>query len=132
MSKKVSGLGKVLLIDDEQIILHATSKMLVNLGYEPEAINSYLGAIDLYKNAYENQDSFDVVIMDLVIPDQIDALEAVKRIKKIDKNAHIILSTGFSEDPIIDNHKKNGFASVIKKPYGIRDLDNILNNVINR
>jgi|GEM_PF-4241156 len=129
-NKKMKKLGRILLIDDEQIILQATSKMLVNLGYEPEIINNYMDAINIYKESYENNMPFDAIIMDLVIPGQINALDTIRLIKDIDEKVNIILSTGYTDDPVVLNYKKFGIRAIINKPYGIKDLDIVLKEVI--
>ena len=68
--------------------------------------------------------------MDLTIPGETGGKETVKKIKEIDKNAKIIVSSGYSNDPVIANYKEYGFCEVIAKPYKMDDVDNILSRII--
>ncbi len=64
----MSGKGKVLLMDDEQIILDVTSEILKFLNYEVMSARDGLTAIDLYKKEKAAGSPFDIVILDLSVP----------------------------------------------------------------
>jgi CheY-like chemotaxis protein len=129
--KIISGKGKVLVMDDEMILLEFVSEMLKHIGYESESAQNGAEAIELYKNAKENGRPFDVVIMDLTIPGGMGGKEAIKRLKEIDPSIKAIVSSGYSNDPVMANYRDYGFVGVLPKPYRLDDLVEVLKNFIN-
>ena len=73
---------------------------------------------------------FDLVIMDLTIPGRMGGEEAVQEILNIDPIAKVIVSSGYSNDPIMANFKDYGFCSAIVKPYQLQKLSKVINQLI--
>jgi DNA-binding NarL/FixJ family response regulator len=73
---------------------------------------------------------FDVVIMDLTIPGGVGGKEAIKELLAMDPEVRAIVSSGYSNDPIMADFKRYGFKGVVAKPYEIRELVEVLNRVI--
>jgi len=65
---------------------------------------------------------FDVVIMDLTIPGGMGGKEAARQILVLDPKAKIIVSSGYSDDPVLAKHTKYGFCDVITKPFPLEEL----------
>ncbi|MBW1707655.1 MAG: PAS domain S-box protein [Deltaproteobacteria bacterium] len=63
-----SGRGRILLMDDEEIVRNVVGQMLEHLGYEAVFAEDGAEAIELYKKAKESGEPFDAVLMDLTIP----------------------------------------------------------------
>lgn len=124
------GKGKVLLMDDEEIILDATSDILDEIGYTVEVAEDGSEAINKYKEALDAGEPYDVVIMDLVIPGGMGGVETIKELLKIDPDAKAVVSSGYSTDPVIANYKKYGFSGAVSKPYKIEDLDRLIRRAI--
>jgi len=76
------GSGRILLIDDEQMIRKSTGKFLKHLGYDVETAKDGSEGIRKYKRAMEEGHPFNVVIMDLTIPGGMGGKEAVRRLKR--------------------------------------------------
>ena len=57
--------------------------------------------------------------------------EAVRELLRIDPNAKVIASSGYSNDPVMADYRTHGFREVIAKPYRIDDLSEVLHKVIN-
>ena len=57
-------------------------------------------------------------------------MEALKQILASDPQVKAIVSSGYSDDPIMANYQEYGFKGVITKPYRITKLSEILNEVI--
>ncbi len=125
------GQGKVLLMDDEDVIRDVISEHLKRLGYEAETAEDGSAAIELYKRAMESGKPFDAVIMDLTIPGTIGGEEVIKKLLKIDHKVKAIVSSGYADNPIMSNFRKYGFSGVIAKPYEIHELNEVLQEVIN-
>ena len=126
----LKGKGKILLMDDEESILRITGKLLKTLNYEAEFVRSGEEAIEHYRNARANGKSFDAVIMDLTIPDGMGGKEAIQRLLEIDPQARGIVSSGYSNDPILAEYEKYGFKGVVTKPFTVEDLSEALAQVL--
>ncbi len=124
------GDGKVLVMDDEEEILEVAQIILKNLGYDVATAKDGKEAIALYKSAMEENKKFDVVIMDLTIRGGMGGKLAIKKLLELDPDANTIVSSGYSNDPIMANFKDYGFTDVIKKPFKAKDLCKILKNII--
>jgi len=123
--------GKVLVMDDEKIVREVVGEMLEVLGYKVEFAEEGQAAIHCYKKAMASERDFDAVIMDLTVPDGLGGKEAVGRLLEIDPAAKVIVSSGYSEDPIMSEYQSYGFKGAVSKPFRIEDLGRILHEVTN-
>ncbi|MDO9289143.1 MAG: PAS domain S-box protein [Thermodesulfovibrionales bacterium] len=124
------GKGKVLVMDDDDIVRLVVGRMLGQCGYEAEFAEDGEGAIELYKKAKESGAPFDAVIIDLIIPAGMGGKEAIKKLIEIDPAIRAIVSSGYSDDPVMSNFKEYGFKDAMAKPYEIADLRQMLHKVI--
>jgi PAS domain S-box-containing protein len=128
--KALFGKGKILIMDDEDFIRKISGEMVKSLGYSAEFAKDGAEAIELYGKALKSEEPFAAVIMDLTIPGGMGGKEAIKELLKIDPNAKVIVSSGYSIDPIMSDCKKYGFMGVVAKPYKISELGNTLKEII--
>ena len=124
------GKGKILVMDDEGFIRDVATKMLSKIGYEVSAANDGNQAIEMYRQAQRSGKPFDTVIMDLTIPGGMGGKEAIQKLKKLDPNVKALVSSGYSNDPIMSNFRDYGFQGVVKKPYRIQDMSDALRSLI--
>jgi len=125
-----TGNGKILIMDDEEIIREVAGEMLKHFGYEVEFAKDGAEALEKYANAMKSGTSFDAVIMDLTIPGGMGGKEAVKKLIEIDPDVKAIVSSGYSSDPVITNFRQHGFAGIITKPYQVSELNEQIKNVL--
>lgn len=125
-----TGQGKILFMDDEQDVRDIAGEMLNYIGYKVEFAVDGVEAIELYKKAKELQQPFDAVIMDLTIPGGMGGEEAIKKLRELDPEIKAIVSSGYSNAPIIAQFQEHGFSGVIPKPYEVKDLSEVLHKVI--
>ncbi|MCK5267600.1 MAG: response regulator, partial [Spirochaetes bacterium] len=131
VEKNIStGKEKILVMDDEKIVRDVIISMLKHLGYNANGSEDGNEAIMLYKKAMKANSPFDIVIMDLTIPGKMGGKKAVKKLLEIDPSARVIVSSGYSNDPIMANYKQYGFKGFITKPYKIEELSEILHEMI--
>ena len=121
--------GRILLLDDEDIVLEVLSEMLNFLGCEADAVMDGRAAIDLYKKAFDNGTPYVGVIMDLTIPGGMGGKETLAGLQEIDPNIKAIVSSGYASDPIMANYKEHGFCGVVPKPYKLEDLSQALTTI---
>ena len=129
-SELMSGVGKVLLMDDEQIIRAVGSEMLQLLGYEVVCARDGSEAVELYRQAQEGGHAFDAVILDLTIPGGMGGKDAVSKILSLDPTAAAIVSSGYSNDQVISEYRQYGFRGAVCKPYRLQELSAILHEVL--
>jgi len=124
------GQGRILLMDDEEMIRNVVSSMLNLLGYEAVLTSDGAEAVAVYQTNLTADRSFDAVIMDLTIPGGMGGAEAVKKILALNPQARVIVSSGYSHDPILNNYKAFGFCNIISKPYQLLDLSRVLSETL--
>ena len=117
-------------MDDEVFIRDLAIQMLSKIGYEVSVANDGNQAIEMYRQAQKLGESFDTVIMDLTVPGGMGGKEAIQQLKKLDPNVKALVSSGYSNDPIMSNFRDYGFLGVVKKPYRIQDMSDALQTVI--
>jgi CheY-like chemotaxis protein len=123
------GKGKILVMDDEESIIDITREMLKSIGYEVVAARDGAEAIELYKEGMNSGHPFDAVIMDLTIPGGMGGKEAIHELIEIDHEVKAIVSSGYNNDPAMTDFRNYGFSGSISKPYGVRELSEVLYKV---
>ena len=123
------GKGRILVMDDEEFIRDVAIKMLGKMGYEVAVAIDGQEAIELYRQALNAGEPFDLVVMDLTIPGGMGGKEAIGKLKKLDPKVKALVSSGYSNDPIMSNFSDYGFQGVVKKPYRIQDMSDALRSV---
>ena len=120
---------RILLMDDEEMILTVTSEMLSLLGHKVETATNGEQAIEKYQKSIDEKNVFDCILMDLTIPGAMGGKDAVKKILEINKDAIVIVSSGYASDPIMGDYQSYGFKDVIAKPFTMELLEKKLNNI---
>ena len=126
----IEGTGRVLVLDDQEPILRLAGDMLVRLGYEPEFAADGEEALTMYRAAARAGTPFRAVIMDLTVPGGTGGIAAVGRLLEEHPEARVIVSSGYSENPVMANYAEYGFRGVVAKPYEISELSRALSSVI--
>lgn len=131
-AKVVKGKGKVLIMDDEELIRDVAGEILGQLGYEVEFAKNGTEAVELYVRARESSKSFNLVIMDLTIPGEMGGKETIEKLKEVDPGIKAIVSSGYFNHPVMAEYKNYGFKGVVTKPYKIEEFSKTVYEVINQ
>lgn len=113
---------EILVMDDEEMIRELTATILGHLGYRVTTCCHGEEAISLFDGAREAGMPFFAVILDLTIPNRMGGKEAAQRILALDPSARLIVSTGYSDDPVASHFREHGFCATLAKPYLVDDL----------
>lgn len=117
-------------MDDEEIICLIAGEILGFLGYDVEITHDGSDAVKLYREQFDLQQSFDVVIMDLRIPDGVGGEEAVADLLKIDPDAKVIVTSGDPTDPVMMEPEKFGFIGALAKPFEVNSVQKFLGGLL--
>lgn len=112
---------KILILDDEPMIRDTLTQMLSHLGHEVDSVGSASEFVNIYSNS-QSKSPYDLLIMDLTVPGDQSPQETLSQLKSINPNVSVIVSSGYSTDPLMAEHKKHGFAGVMRKPYSFEEL----------
>lgn len=122
--------GHLLIMDDEEPILALVDKMLSHLGYKVDLARHGGEALELFRQARDEGNPYDVVVLDLTIPGGMGGCEAALRVLEVDPQAAVIASSGYSNDPVMSSYDEYGFRAVLTKPYDLDQLQKVLIDVI--
>lgn len=128
--KTLVGKGKILLMDDDEMVRDVVGEMLHQMGYKVDFAREGEEALHLYQKAKESSTDYDAVILDLTIPGGMGGKETIQRLLEMDPNVKAIVSSGYSHDPIMSKYREYGFSGVITKPYLIEELSRVVHDVI--
>ncbi len=120
------GRDTVLLVDDEDMIIDVGKEILDKMGYRVLTAGSGKEAIEIYK---QNQDRIDIVILDMIMPD-MGGEETYERLKEINMNAKVLLSSGYSINGLAAEILERGCDGFIQKPFKIKDLSEKLREIL--
>ena len=120
------GRGKILLIDDEEMILDVGSQMLSNLGYTVMSAQGGRAGIEMYR---QNSKKVDLVVLDIIMPD-ISGKETFKELCKINNDVNVMLSSGYSLDDHAKEIMEKGCKGYIQKPFTMGELSAKINGIL--
>jgi len=121
---------KILLIDDEQILLDVTGSMLKHLGYDVTTAKSHIEAMESYEDAKKANRPYSLIIMDLTMRGDEGGEIAIRRWKNTHPEVKAVISSGYVNDPVIEEYWKYGFVGAMVKPYSLFDLKSYLEKIL--
>ncbi len=126
----VAGQGRVMIMDDDEMIRSLVTRTLSNIGYEVVEAEDGDAVIQLYRKAQVAGAPIDLVILDLTIPGGMGGKDTVIEIHKINPEAKVIISSGYSNDPVMANFSNYGFCGTIVKPFQVNILKEIVAKIV--
>lgn len=123
--QKVSHSGKILLMDDSEMVRDGTGTCLNLLGYDVDYAVDGKEAVNMYKEA-----KYDLVILDLTVPGGMGGLEANRLILEHDPAAITIVTSGYSTDADIEKYMIHGFRGALPKPFTPGIMEDVIIDVL--
>jgi len=128
----MAGKGKVLLVDDEEIILDVSREVLRFLGYDAAFAKEGGTAIERYRQEKEAGQPFDLIIIDLTIPEGMGGRETIEKLRSYDPGVKAVVSSGYTNDPVMQDFASYGFSGRLTKPYRINEMKTLLESMIRK
>jgi PAS domain S-box-containing protein len=120
----------IMVMDDDEMICKMARRMLERRGHDVVLARDGLEAIEVYKKHLGSSKPIDLIIMDLTIPGGLGGKDAVKKILKIDPDALVAVSSGYSNDPVMSDYGSYGFKAAIAKPFTMAELDKAISTIL--
>jgi two-component system, cell cycle sensor histidine kinase and response regulator CckA len=118
LAEIVKGTERILIIDDEAMIIKVARELLETLGYTTISAGDGLTALKIYK---QSQEPIDLVLLDMVMP-EMGGGEVFDELKKINPDVKVLLSSGYSINGQASKILNRGCVGFIQKPFTIRDI----------
>jgi two-component system, cell cycle sensor histidine kinase and response regulator CckA len=126
------GSGRILLMDDEELIRESTEEMLAEIGYSVVCKENGKDAIQFFVSETNAKRNFAAMIFDLTVPGGMGGKDAVREIRKINPTIPVFVSSGYADDPVMKNPERYGFTASICKPFTLSDLGKMLARHLNQ
>ena len=118
----IRGTGRVLVVDDEEVVRNVATAMLRHLGYQVVTARDGREAVHYYQ---QHGHEIDLVILDMIMP-ELDGRACFGGLKQIDPNVKAVLSTGYSLDSDVQGILDEGMLGLALKPYRIGQLSKVV------
>jgi len=116
----------ILIIDDEEMVVEITERMLQKIGYKIIKAKSGHEGLKLFQT---HRNRIDLIICDMIMP-IMDGLELVHRLREIAPCVKVLLSSGSLKDEDEKDVVRRGFNGLIKKPYKMNDLSEKIGKIL--
>lgn len=118
--------GRVLLVDDDEVVLGVGKMMLEKLGFEVATASDGFEAVAVFR---EQARSLRCVVLDLSMP-RMDGEDAFREIRKIRPDVPVLLSSGYTEEQVALRFSEPAPAGFIHKPYRLSALSEKIREVL--
>jgi len=122
--------GKILVMDDEDLVRQVSYDLLSELGHEVALAENGEEAVRQYREAKAAGAPFDAVILDLTVRNGMGGVAALEQLLSIDPAVKAVMSSGYSDDASTANYRSLGFKVFLKKPYHLSELRAVLNGLL--
>lgn len=114
--------ARILLMDDERLLLRVVAGVLRTAGYVVDVAEDGDAAVQLHEEAVSGGHPYDLLILDLAVPGGTGGQEALRRIRARDADVKALVSSAWSHHPVMTHHVEHGFDGRLVKPYGMSQL----------
>jgi PAS domain S-box-containing protein len=121
-----AGRGRILIMDDEPSVRSVASRLLEAMEFGVHAVAGGEEALAAYRDARAAGRAFDAVILDLTIPGGLGGAATLQRLRELDPAVRAVVSSGYSDDPVMSRYREYGFCNVLAKPYRSGELSRVM------
>ncbi len=121
-----TGSGRVLLVDDDEVVRRVGAEMLRSLGYQVAVVPGGREAVEYYRH---HGDGVDLVVIDLVMP-QMGGRDCYRALRVINPSVKAVLSTGYGLDQRVQEVLAEGMRGFVQKPYKVAELAHVVARVL--
>lgn len=122
------GRGKILVIDDEEVMRETVQALLETIGYSVDTADNGLSGLTLFKEKQPGY--YDLVLMDMIMP-EMNGNDCFKAIRKIQKDIKVVLTSGYADEQDFREMHEQGLAGFLKKPYNRALLSQTIADTLN-
>ena len=127
---EVVGKKRILLMDDEKMVREVAVRMVEALGHEITCAQHGEEAIELFGQARQSGNPFDLVILDLTVKGGMGGEQAAAILRQMEPQVKLVVSSGYSDNSLIADYQAHGFARALNKPYLLEDLRACINSLL--
>ncbi|NTV13871.1 MAG: PAS domain S-box protein [Desulfobulbaceae bacterium] len=127
----VTGSGRILVLDDEEMVREVAREMLERLGYEVLLVGDGREVIDCHRQCRQEGRPIDLFLVDLTIPGGMGGREVIETLRALDPSVRAVAFSGYSNDPVVASFQDYGFAAVVAKPFRVEELAGVIASVMN-
>ncbi len=113
---------RVLIMDDDEMVLDVATEMFRTMGFDVQTATSGTEAIKKCKEAFQQGQGIDLVVLDLTVAGGDGAKQCVKDIRRLSPEIKAVVTSGYPNDPVMLNHREYGFQKAVKKPFRYEEL----------
>jgi len=117
---------RVLIMDDDPLVLESANGILSSFGFETTLTKNGAEAVRSYREAADKGTRYDFCVLDLVVPGGMSGADCAREILSFDPSAFLLVSSGYSDDPILARYRDYGFKGIIPKPYTLEEFRRVL------
>ncbi len=121
------GSGRILIMDDEEVILRSLAKIIGSMGYSVECRREGKETLAILNEEIRAGRPFDAIILDLTVPGGMGGKEVAAEIRKMNLGIPVFVASGYSNDPAVAHPDRYGFTDSICKPFTIDELAAMFN-----
>ena len=124
--------ARVLMMDDDESIRMMGGTLLRRMGLEATLVADGAEAVREFNDAKGAGRPFELLILDLTIPGGMGGRTTIDAIRKIDPSVPAIVSSGYSNDPVLADFTNFGFQAMVPKPYDVKQLASTIRELLSR
>jgi two-component system cell cycle sensor histidine kinase/response regulator CckA len=125
-----SAAPRILVLEDDPLVRSLITRNLSSQGFEVVESAEGSETVRLYQEAMGERRTYDLVILDLSIPNGMGGVRTMEKLRGMDPNVVAIVSSGYSDDPVMAKPAAYGFTAVLPKPYEPADMLRLVRNVL--
>jgi PAS domain S-box-containing protein len=124
--------GRVLVMDDDAELRDLACECFAHFGFQCDVTEHGAAAVERFVDARREGRPYALVVLDLTVPGGMGGLEALRHMRAVDPHVRAVVSSGYSDDPVLARYAEHGFAAAMQKPWALPELEKVLAEVLGK